>query len=118
MTAAPLSAKKVAFRRDTQSGGLVVNCLEKPSRESVRFAAFDGDCALPRSRQHLLDDRNVQARRDELMAEAVEPCLGQQQPMKRRVCGKFAQAGRHIAANFNNPKVLAQEQDLHLPARA
>ncbi len=118
MTATTLSSKKVALGRDTQSGGLMVDRTEKPSRSGIRFAALDGDRALSRRRKDLLNDRNVQAGRDELMTEAVESSLGQKQALKRRICGKLAQAGRHIAANFHDPEVLAQEQDLHLSTRA
>ena len=118
VTATTLSSKKVALRRDTQGGVLVVDCTEKPSRIGIRFAALDGDCPLSRRRKNLFDDRKMQAGRDELMTEPVEASLGQKQALKRRVCGKLAQAGRHIAANFHNAEVLAQEQDLHLSTRA
>ena len=118
MTATTLSSKKVALGRHTQSGGLIVDCTEKPSRIGIRFAALDGDCALPGRRKNLFNDRNMQAGRDELMTEPVESSLCQKQALKRRLCGKLAQTGRHIAANFHEPEVVAQQQDLHLSTRA
>lgn len=118
MTAAALSSKKIALGRDTKGGGLMVDCTEKLKRSGIRVAALDGDCALSGRREDLFNDRDVQPRRKELTAESVKPSLGQQQAVKRRICGKLTQAGRHITANFHDPEVLTQEQDLHLPARA
>src|SRR5258705_5652169 len=90
VTATTLRSKKVALGRNTQSGGLMVDRTEKPSRSGIRFAALDGDCALSRRRQDLFNNRNVQAGRNELMAEAVESGLCQKQALKRRICCQLA----------------------------
>ncbi len=117
MTAPALRTKEIAFRGHTQCSDLIMNGAEEFDRRRVRLAAFHRDRSLPRRRENAVDDGDMKTWRDEPTSEPVEPGLGQKQAIERMVRGQLAQARWHVAANLHNAQILAQQQDLHFPAR-
>jgi hypothetical protein len=54
---------------------------------------------------------------DDFAPKSIESRLGEQNAIERRIRRQLAKTGRDVSAHFNDAQVLAQQENLDLPAR-